>query len=118
MTVETIIYDALKNLVGNRVFPDFAPISTARPYIVYQSIGGSAINFLNQANPGKKNMRLQINVWTETRLEAASLSIQIESAVRQISSLQPTVLGAPMTRYDPDTELRGTQQDFSVWYDA
>ena len=40
MTIETAIYDALKGLVGNRVFPDFAPLGTVRPFITYEQAGG------------------------------------------------------------------------------
>lgn len=116
MSVESIIFDALKSLVSNRVYPDIAPENATKPYITYQQVGGEAVNFIDTTVPSKKNARFQINVWSQTRLEAASLSRQIEDAIRVVSTLQTTVLGAPAALYEADTKLHGTRQDFSFWH--
>ena len=62
MTVESMLFDALKGLVSNRVFPDIAPDLTPRPYITYQQVGGVAVNFLDPTIPSKANGRIQVNV--------------------------------------------------------
>lgn len=116
MTVESDLYDALKGLVANRVYPDVAPDLTVRPYIVFQQVGGSAINFLDSTVPSKKNMRMQVSVWADTRTAAAGLSRQVEDALRAVAPLQTTVLGAPVATYEADTKLRGTRQDFSFYF--
>jgi hypothetical protein len=101
--------------VTNRVYPDVAPELTARPYITYQQVGGSGVNFVAAAVPSKKNSRFQINVWADSRSSAAALAIQVEDALRVVAALQTTVLGAPVAMYDPETKLRGSRQDFSFW---
>jgi hypothetical protein len=116
MSLESSIFDALKALVSNRVYPDVAPENTARPYITYQQVGGEAVNFVDTATtPSKKNARFQINCWADTRAAAATLAGQVEAAIRGVTTINPTVLGAPVAVFDLETKLRGTRQDFSVW---
>lgn len=116
MSVETIIFESLRALVNDRVFPDVAPEQTPRPYITYQQVGGESVNFIDSAVPSKKNGRFQINVWADSRLDAAPLSRLVEDTLRGITALQPTALGSPIARYDEETKLRGTTQDFSFWF--
>lgn len=116
MSIEADIVNALTALVSGRVFPDIAPEGTARPYITYQQVGGSSINFLDRTTPSKKNGRWQMNVWADTRLDAGALSRQVENTLRMAAALQTTVLEAPIATYDEETGLRGTRQDFSFWF--
>ncbi len=116
MSVESVIYDTLKGLVSNRVFPDVAPKDTITPYITYQQVGGAAINFLKQEVPSKMNSRFQINVWSKTRLEAKAIAELASGALRLETQLQTTVIGEGTATYDELTTLRGTRQDFSFWF--
>lgn len=115
MSVESIIFDTLKGLVGNRVYPDIAPDIVTKPFIVYQQVGGASVNFIDATVPSKKNGRFQVAIWGETRSSVSSLAIQVEDAMRVATSLQTTVIGAPVSVYEADTKLRGSMQDFSVW---
>jgi hypothetical protein len=116
MSVESEVFNALKGLVSNRVFPDVAPDLTPRPYITYQQVGGEAVNFLDHTlAPSKTNSRIQVNVWADTRAQAAALAKQVEDALRATVALQTTVIGEAIAIYEDDTKLRGTIQDFSFW---
>jgi hypothetical protein len=114
--MEALVFDALEGLVNGRVFPDIAPVQTPRPYITYAAVGGDALNYTDGAIPGKENARLQVNVWADTRLQASDVGRQVELALRSVAALQTTVLGARVATYDPDVNLRGTMQDFSIWF--
>lgn len=115
MSVESTLFDALKTLVSNRVYPDIAPENATRPYITYQQVGGLPVNFVDTATvPSKRNSRFQINVWADTRAAAATLAGQVETALRGAAP-HTTVLGAPVALFDLETRLRGTRQDFSFW---
>lgn len=116
MSVEQSIYDALRVLVANRVYPDVAPDGAARPYITYQQVGGHPVNFIDTAVPSLKNGRFRVTVWAATRSEAAALMRQIEDALRVVPALQTTVLTGAAAMADPDTRLKGAQQDFSFWF--
>lgn len=115
MTTESLIFDALKTLVANRVYPDVGPVGVVKPYITYQQIGGQAVNFMESTTPSKSNGRFQVNVWADTRTAAALLAKQVTAALRATSALQTTALGEPVATFEADTKLYGTRQDFSLW---
>lgn len=117
MSMESLIFDTLRTLVADRVYPDIAPAGvTALPRITYQQVGGRAFNYIEPAPVGKKNARVQVNAWGATRLQAAALSRQIEDALKSAPALYTTVLAAPVASYEPDTKLYGTRQDFSFFF--
>ena len=115
MSAESQIFDALKSLVSNRVYPDLAPDVVTKPYIVFQQVGGSAVQFVDPTVPSKKNSRMQVSVWGDTRAQVSALAVQVEDTLRGVTALQTVVLGAPVAIYESDTKLRGSQQDFSIW---
>ena len=115
MTIETEVFQVLRALVDGRVYPDMAPAGSPCPYIVYQQVGGDVVNFLDLTIPSKRNSRMQLCAWAEARIEASALIEQAELALRAVTALQATALGAPVATYDEETELRGARQDFSLW---
>lgn len=115
MTIEAEIYSALNGLVGNRCFPDLAPLSTVRPYITYVQIGGEAISYLDNTVPDGKIGRFQINVWGDTRASVSALMLQVEAAMIQATAFQARPLSAPSSDYDHDSLVYGAMQDFSVF---
>lgn len=117
MTVEADIFNLLKPLVSNRVYPDVAPAGAAKPYIVYQQVGGEALGFLGNDIPSKKNGRFQVSCWAVSRSAASTLALQVENAFLAATTMQARPLGAPASSYEADTTLYGTRQDFSVWSD-
>lgn len=115
MTIEADIYTAIKSLVSNRCFPDFAPLSTARPYITYVQIGGEAISYLDNTVPDGKIGRFQINVWGDTRASVSALMLQVEAAMIQATAFSARPVSAPSSDYDHDSLVYGAMQDFSVF---
>lgn len=115
MTVEADIFNTVKTLVSNRVFPDVAPAATALPYITYQQVGGEAPVFLERGMPSKKNGYFQINAWAKTRAEAAALILQIESAITLSTAFQANATMAPIAAYDEDGSTYGMLQQFTIW---
>ena len=114
MSLESSIFDALKTLTSNRVYPDVAPAAVDKPYISYQQVGGGAVNFMESTAVGTRNARMQINCWATTRLAANALARSAEDAL--VTTLKATVLGALTSIYEEDTQLFGTRQDFGIWY--
>lgn len=115
MSFEASLFNALNALVSGRVYPDVAPPSAVTPYITYQQVGGRSINFIDPTLPGKRNARVQINVWGENRLAVSQLAAAVEDALRLAPALQTSVLGQPVVGVDEETGLRGSRQDFSFW---
>ena len=117
MSFESDFFDTIKVLVGNRVFPDVAPMNTTRPYITYQKVGGQAFNYLESVHPQKRHARVQVNCWGNTRKEVAALARSVEVALVE-SALKAYVEGAVVDLYESDVSppLYGTRQDFSSSY--
>ena len=114
MSIEALVFNALKGLVSNKVYPDLNDAGTAAPYIVYGRAGGDAPNFLENAVPEKENARLQVTCWNTTRLGAKALGDQV---LATLVALGWRPLGGPISLHDPETKLRGNSQDFSAWAD-
>lgn len=112
--IEPQIYALLAPLVGDRVFPDTAPMGTAYPYVLYQQVGGQAVNVLEAKAMDKKNARIQIMVWAQTRPECTTLARQIEDFL--VNNLRAYVEGALVADHDIDSGLYGSRQDFSFWF--
>lgn len=115
MSFESSLFSALSALVDGRVYPDVAPAGAETPYITYQQVGGRSINFIDPTLPGKRNARVQVNVWGENRLAVSALAAAVEDALRLVPALQTSVLGQPVAGIDEETGLRGSRQDFSFW---
>jgi len=115
VTIEVDLFDAIKGLVSNRAYPDFAPQATTRPFITYSQIGGESLSFVENTVPSKKNGRFQFNVWGDTRASCSSLILQIESALVTATAFQARPVSAPSSDYDHDMGLYGAMQDFTVF---
>ena len=116
MSLESLIFDALKALLDNRVYPDVAPEDVATPFATYQTVGGDAINYVEASVPDRQNARVQVTVWAASRTAASEIGKQVEDALRLTLPLQTKVLTARRSVYEQDTRRRGSMQDFDFWY--
>jgi hypothetical protein len=116
MSMEADLTVLLKGICP-RVFPDFAPASTGRPYVTYQQIYGEAIPYLGREVPTKQNAVMQVNVWSDTRKEAKAMILQIEEALIRYPAFQASPVAAPVSDFDADVPVYGSRQDFSIWAD-
>lgn len=115
MTFESDLFDLLKG-VTPRVFPEFAPVKTARPYVTYQNIGGDVVNYTGAEIPDHRHAEIQVNVWSDSHPEALALIRAIEDAMRGASAFTAQPMSAPSSTFDADVPVYGTQQDFSCWF--
>lgn len=115
MSVEADIFAALKGLVGNRCYPDFAPLGTVRPFICFEQTGGEAVSFVEGTLPDKKNGRFEIGVYADTRAACAALALQVESAMASATAFQATAIHAPISDFAADVGIYSSTQNFSVW---
>ncbi len=116
MSIESLIVATLTGLVSGRVYPDVTPDGvTALPRITFQQVGGRALNYLEPAPVGKRNARMQINVWGKTRRQVTALARQVSDALKAETALNTYILGEPVANREPDTKLYGSRQDFSMW---
>lgn len=118
-SAESIVTAALKPLVMNadgshRCYPDIAPASVIKPYITYQAVGGQDGTTFDGMNM-QQNVRMQINVWSESRDATAALMRQVLQTLTP-APIRGTPIGAAASVYEDDTKLRGSRLDFSIWF--
>lgn len=110
--MEPQIEQALASIFDVRVFPDTAPQGVAKPFVIYQQIGGRPSNAIC-GNTKQQNARVQVVVWSKRRVEANALMRQAEAAL--IAALNAVSLGSLTAIYDEAGRLYGARQDFSIW---
>lgn len=115
MSAETILPAALGALVDGCVYPDVAPEGSPLPRIVYQQVGGQDLVYAEGKLPTSENGRYQLACWATTRLQAVALAKQVEQILVEHPVLQAKPIGARISAHEPDTDLRGCRQDFSIW---
>ncbi len=98
-----------------RVFPDFAPVGTTRPYVTYRQVGGDVINPIGKEVPNLRHPTFQVNVWANSRASADSTMLAIESAMRLATTFTASPVGEASSDFDADVPVYGSEQDFTVW---
>ena len=115
MSLEASLFSLLGPLVGGRCYPDVPPDPATFPLIVYQQVGGQAVEYIDQTMADKDNARMQVMVWAKTRVEASGIARQAREAIIG-SAVQAKTLSAPVSLYDQDLKLYGSRTDYGLWY--
>lgn len=116
MSLEGDLKTVLGAVVSDRVYPDTTPDRPTFPLIVWQQVGGDAVDFVPCVVASKSNARVQVWVWSKTRLEASDLAHQARLAMVE-GALRATTLGAPVSDYNEALKIYGSRTDYSVWYE-
>ena len=115
MTLDTSIYSLLGPLVGGECYPNKTGPNPAYPLIIYQGVGGVAIDFLDQSAAPDDNARVQVIIWSRTKLEASALAKQVRDVLLG-SSMRVKTMAAAISMSNHLLDLYGSRQDFSIWY--
>jgi hypothetical protein len=114
--METDLVALLKTLCP-RVQPMTADLSTARPFVTYQHIGGQSLRYMDNTAADKRWTLIQINVWAGTSAEGLTLIRAIEEALCASNAFTAEPQGEPIAEHEPELRLYGFMQDFSVLAD-
>ncbi len=98
-----------------RVSVGTAAFGTPTPYVTWQHIGGSPIDFLDNTVADRRNAQIQVNSWADTPMQAFALMQQIEVAMRsRVDLFIARPLSEPVGAYDDGDLVSGYLQSFSV----
>lgn len=99
-----------------RFFPTTAPVATAKPYGIWQHIGGTPLRFFDNTAGDKRNAFIQITIWAQSTKAAFTTMRAIEDALcAATDKLTVNPQGEPIDAYDDSGELYGAVQSFSIW---
>lgn len=115
-TAEAWLYELLGSLVAGEAYPDKAPEGAGLPRIVYQQVGGTAVDHAEGKPADLENARMQVSCWAATREQATALAKLVEDTLLAAPApLQANRVGARVAVLDEETDLRGARQDYSMW---
>lgn len=115
MSLETAVFAILGPLVANRVYPDVAPDDPVFPLIIHQDVGGVPYEYIDQTLPDHDNARLQLIVWSKSRIEARAVARNARAALLGSQLVVKTLTGT-ISIFNEDLKLYGSRTDFGVWY--
>lgn len=120
MTVESALFALLGPLVAGRCYPDTTPDNPVFPLIVYQGVGGTAVEWLDRTLPGTENYRIQVECWAKTRSGASALALQVRQKIIEAGTDfdSAQTLGQAISDYQSALKLYGSRQDYSIWIKA
>lgn len=110
--IELQLFDALKDLVGNRCYPLTMPQPPLYPAIVYQRLATNAFNRL-EGGASIDQVRVQIDCYAPTYEAVKALASGVRSALESASF--KATLQTEFDLYEPDLEIFRIIQDFYLW---
>jgi hypothetical protein len=116
MSLEASLKTLLASITAGGVHPDKTPPNPVFPLIIYQQVGGQAIDFGEKVLPDHDHARVQILVWARTRLEASSIARQVRAAIIG-SPLAAETYAAPVSQYQEELDIYGNRTDYGIWYE-
>lgn len=114
MTMEASLI-ALVQPLCSQVFPDFAPVGTLPPYVIYQGIGGQPLRYTEGTAASLRHTLLQVEVWSDRRAQALQLARALEDALSTTQVFVARPASEPTNLADEDLPRYGCRQDFEVW---
>ena len=116
MSLATQLFTLLYNTTaaGARVYPMAAPDQTQAPFITYQRISANTENVMDGSNVHLCNTRVQIDIFSATYAQAASIALQVDVAMyagfAQIISVQSQDI------YEAEVDLYRVLAEYSIWH--
>lgn len=111
MDIATGIYDTLKGLVEDRVFPDEAPQGAPTPFIVFRMTSQEVIGTIHGTTVATIDT-YAVDVWDDTRSKTLALVDQVRTAM-QDSALNSEYLGL-VWGADVEMGFEGCSVDFRI----
>lgn len=96
-----------------RVYRSVVRVAPVYPLVIYQQVGGRAINFTDKTVPDKSRPRVQVWGWSKSPIEASQLAADVRRAL-VTSPLQAVMLVDPVDDYNEALELFGVRTDYEV----
>lgn len=122
-TLNEAVYSALSGdsalgaLIGARAYPDVAPFSVAKPYVVWEEISNVPVADLDGSGGSRLAFfRVQISAYGADPDVASSVMKAVRAAMTSAGGFHCVVVepGERSTGQDPDAHVYGRQCDFSV----
>jgi hypothetical protein len=112
MTIESQIFDALKSLVNNKVYPIVIPQKATMPAVVYNRIATNAQNVL-AGGATIDQIRFQVDTYATTFAAARTLAAQVRLAME--GAIFKATLQSELDFFEDEINYYRISQDYYVW---
>lgn len=112
--MDIAIHNAIAAVVPN-CYGTVAPAGAAKPYAVWQRIGGEDSEYMDPADaPQVSKVQIQVRVFSADALQPKTLMQTLTNALRAHEALVIRPIGKWRDDYDHDMNLFVADQDFEV----
>lgn len=111
--MDEALHAAITAVIPN-CYGTVAPANAARPYAIWQRIGGDAPEYLDNEDPQVDNALVQVEIFASDIMTPKDLIKALASALRAHPDLIVRPNGGPRDDFDHDMQLFSAAQDFSV----
>lgn len=115
MSLSNTLYTLLNPLAGGGASVDAMPDVPTFPLIVFQQVGGTASEYLDNTLPDHDHARVQVWVWSKDP-DAADTIMRAARVALLASGLVVETYGASVSDYNDPLKLYGRRQDFGIWH--
>lgn len=116
--IEELIFDTLKDIVGNKVYPDVVPQNASLPLfpcIIYTLVGSqNPIANCGNAHENNEMVRVQLDLFAETAKIRANLRLLVRKAMDEMSHCAVLQSGI-LNLYEPETKTYRAIFDYHVY---
>ena len=112
MSIEADLFNSLKTLVSNRVYPLVMPQKGTLPAIVYARIANNAQNVL-EGGASIDQIRFQVDTYATTFAAARQLAAQVRSAMEGAG--YKATLQTEQDFFEAEVNYYRVSQDYYVW---
>lgn len=106
-------HTGLSEIIAGRVYPVILPQGVTFPAITYQVISDVPESDLD-GDSELRNLRVQVNCWSEGYAECKNISAQIRAAMDSAVGFSAIRSGG-RDNYEATNHLHYSMMDFSVW---
>lgn len=124
MSFKTDLYSYITSLsivsnnCGTRVYPNFAPSSAVKPYIVFETVNHDSIHHLDDVS-ALNNKLMSFDVYSDTALEADSIAEGLRQALDGYKGLMngnTNIRNTLLKNYSDTEELINNGTEKPIYY--
>lgn len=111
--MDEVLHAAIAAVIPN-CYGTVAPPNAARPYAIWQRIGGNAAEYLDNEDPQVDEALVQVEIFDSDILAPKALMKTLTTALRAHPDLTVRPDGGLRDDYDHDMQLFSAARDFTV----
>lgn len=113
--MDEVLHAAIAAVIPN-CYGTVAPANAAKPYVIWQRIGGDPPEYLDNEDPQVDQALVQVEIYADEILEPKQLMHVLASALRQHPELTVRPNGGMRDDFDHDMQLFSAARDFTVFF--